>query len=85
MRNNPTMIKHPTVLRRIRAALWLGRMEAIKTGERVKHYISNRKGNNFLRVDVYPNGKIAIWGDCSIDITEMVMSVFYENKGRVYN
>ena len=52
-----TTFANPTFQKRIRQALWLSRMESLKTGKRVVNYVTNRYGRNVLRLDVY-DGKL---------------------------
>lgn len=52
-----TTFSHPTFQKRIRQALWLSKLESLKTGKRVVNYVQNRNGRNVLRIDVY-DGKL---------------------------
>ena len=52
-----TTFKNPTFQKNIRLALWLSKLESLKTGKRVVNYVTNRYGRNVLRLDVY-NGKL---------------------------
>lgn len=52
-----TTFKHPTFQKHIRQALWLSKLESLKTGKRVVNYVQNRNGRNVLRIDVY-DGKL---------------------------
>lgn len=56
-----TSLTNPTFAKRIRRIFWLAKMEAIKTKKRSTHYVKNKKGNNCLRVDVYPGGEMAAY------------------------
>lgn len=79
MRNNVNTFKHPKVICAIRFALWLARLEAKKKSKQFSgfvkgtQYVRNRKGNNYLRVDVYGDGVVRIFGDQSRDVTGIVL------------
>ncbi|MGL5013072.1 MAG: hypothetical protein ACRC6V_02120 [Bacteroidales bacterium] len=47
-----TSFSNPTFIRRIRRALWLAKLQSLKTGKRSTQYVVNRKGNSVLRLDV---------------------------------
>lgn len=67
MRNNAATFSHPETIRKIKAALWIARIEAAKLAKRRgslsgkagtyasegRQYVQNKKGNNYLRVSVY--------------------------------
>ena len=53
-----TSLNHPTIQKRIKRSIWLATMQAVKTGERATEYVSNRKGNKVLRVDVLADGRV---------------------------
>lgn len=84
MRNNTAALRHPTIKRSIRRAIWLAKLEAKRkelngTAGFVRgvQYVQNRKGNNVIRVDWYrgecaaDSGLIA-YGDQSRNITGLV-------------
>lgn len=52
-----TTFNHPTFQKRIRQALWLSKLESLKTGKRVVNYVTNRHNERVLRLDVY-DGKL---------------------------
>lgn len=52
-----TTFANPTFQKRIRQALWLSKLESIKTGKRVVNYVTNRHNECILRLDVY-DGKL---------------------------
>ena len=78
MRNNVATFRHPSVIKTIRRALWLARLECkrkAKAGSKWAkgtQYIANRKGLLYLRVDVYHDGTVCIWGDASRDVTQTI-------------
>lgn len=81
MKNNITMLSHPTIQRKIRNAIWLAKLEALSTKKDArKVYVQNRKGNNIMRVDVSKDLQITVWGDCSRNISDMVMASLYANR-----
>lgn len=82
MRNNVTAFSHPEVIRKIRGALWIARIEAKKTGREGRQYIANRKGNNFLRVSAYADGSFRIWGDQSREVTPLILAAVVRSSGR---
>lgn len=68
MRNNITALVHPETLRKMRAALWIARIEATKKAKarkaqggmacgqyacEARQYITNARGHNYLRLSVY--------------------------------
>jgi len=83
-RNNITMLSHPTVKNNIRTAI----ADAAKLAQTSKYkvgraYVMNRKGNNFLRIDVdlnAPRGsRLRAWGDCSKNVTDLVTEALLGN------
>ena len=52
-----TTFANPTFQKRIRQALWLSKLESLKTGKRVVNYVTNRHNERVLRLDVY-DGKL---------------------------
>lgn len=57
-----TSLMNPRFAKKIRRAFWLTKMQSIKTKQRATSYIQNRKGNNALRIDVYPSGELVVYG-----------------------
>lgn len=47
-----TSLNNPKFAKRIRRALWLAKLQSLKTGKRSTQYVVNRKGNRVLRLDV---------------------------------
>lgn len=91
MRNNITALKHPTIVRKIRRAIWLAKLaaHAIEKGlpapsdyrrHAKQHYVQNRHGRNVMRVDYSTRTGLTVWGDQSRDITDMVEAVLYSEK-----
>ena len=83
MRNNAATFSHPETIRKIRAALWLARIEAVKKSKQTgkahmgTQYVRNRKGISYLRVSVGKDKRgfwVHIWGDQSRDITGLVLA-----------
>ena len=82
MRNNITAYKHPTIVRKIRQALWLAKLEAVreyKNGKfpyHAKRYVTNRHGHNIMRVSFFIDfdGRyMQVYGDQSRNITDMIV------------
>lgn len=81
MKNNITMLNHPTMQRKIRNAVWLATIQVMKTGKPAKQfYVQNRFGRNIMRVDVAADRSLTVWGDCSRNITDMVIASLYKNR-----
>ncbi len=81
MKNNITMLNHPTMQRKIRNALWMAKMTVKLTGRPAKQfYIQNRFGHNIIRLDMAADGQITVWGDQSRNITSMVEASLYANR-----
>lgn len=91
MRNNITALKHPTIVRKIRRAIWLAKLaaHAIEKGlpepsdyyrHAKQHYVQNRHGNAIMRVDYSTYTGLTVWGDQSRNITDMVEAVLYSEK-----
>lgn len=79
MHNNISALRHPTIQRKIRQAIWLARLAAYadkkKTGTSgiSKHnYVQNRHGQNIMRIDYYTNGGLVVYGDQARNITAMI-------------
>lgn len=56
-----TSLSHPKFLKRIKRALWLAKLQSMKTGKRATEYVQNRKGNNVLRIDVFATGELVCY------------------------
>ena len=56
-----TSFNNPKFAKRIRRSFWLAKMETIKTNKRATYYVKNRKGNNSLRIDYYPQGELVVY------------------------
>lgn len=81
MKNNITMMSHPTMQRKIRNAIWLSKIQAKATGKTAKQfYVQNRNGQNIMRVDVSPSLEVTVWGDCSRNVTSMVLDSIEASK-----
>ena len=79
MRNNITALNHPTMQRKLRNAIWFAKMEAKQNGHG-REYIENRSGDAVMRVDVFADGSLRVWGDQSRNITQMVVDSIEANK-----
>ena len=60
-----TSLNNPKFAKRIRRSFWIAKMEAIKTKKRSTVYVKNKKGNNSLRIDYYPQGELVVYGSGS--------------------
>lgn len=58
-------LTHPTTIRHIRQALWLCKLERHATKCRAVQYVKNKKGENFLRIDLAYNGDLWVHADGS--------------------
>lgn len=56
-----TSLSHPKFLKRIKRALWLAKLQSLKTGKRSTEYVKNRKGNNVLRIDMFASGEMVCY------------------------
>lgn len=81
MKNTITQFSHPTVVKQIRRALWLARLEQAKTGKDSRQYVQNRKGNNYLRISVHSDRSVVIYGDCSRIVTDKVLTAAIKARG----
>lgn len=72
-----TTFNHPTFQKRIRQALWLSKLESLKTGKRVVNYVQNRNGRNVLRIDVYDGKLTSVYasGHSSKDFASVLSNV----------
>lgn len=69
-----TSFKHPTFIKRIKRALWLAKLQSLKTDYRCTEYVQNRNGRNVLRLDVKGNTLVAAYasGTGSKDYTAVI-------------
>lgn len=84
MKNNAATFSHPATIQKLRWALWLTRLEAVKRSKQnnvgygfAKTYIQNKKGRNYLRLDVTRDNGTTIarvWGDCSKLVTDLAIT-----------
>lgn len=56
-----TSLSHPTTIKRIKRQLWLCKLESMSKHKRSTQYVKNKHGNNFLRIDLYPNGELVCY------------------------
>ena len=72
-----TTFKHPTFQKRIRQALWLSKLESLKTGKRVVNYVTNRYNERVLRLDVYDGKLTSVYasGHGSKDFAPMLKKI----------
>lgn len=72
-----TSLNNPKFAKKVRRSFWLAKMEAIKTKERATCYIKNRKGNNSLRIDVYPKGDFVAYsaGNGSKNCANLIIGI----------
>ncbi|UZS00844.1 hypothetical protein [Pseudomonas phage vB_PsaM_M1] len=70
-----TSLSHPKFLKRIKRALWLAKLQSMKTGRRSTEYVVNRSGRNVIRLDVYKDGSMSAYasGMGSKDISKMIL------------
>ena len=70
-----TSFTNPKFAKRIKRALWLAKLQSMKTGKRATEYVVNRRGRNVIRLDVYPKGDMAAYasGCGSKDIAKMIL------------
>lgn len=70
-----TSLTHPTMIAKIRLAMklaFLGRGQ-LMNGHGNRCYIQDRNGRNIMRLQ-YLNNQFTVYGDCSKDITEVVIN-----------
>ena len=72
-----TTFSHPTFQKRIRQALWLSKLESLKTGKRVVSYVTNRHNERVLRIDVYDGKLTSVYasGHSSKDFAPMLKKI----------
>ena len=56
-----TSFSNPKFAKKIRRQYWILKMQAIKTKQRATGYVTNRHGNNVLRIDVHKSGEIVAY------------------------
>lgn len=61
--------------KRIKRALWIAKLQSMKTGKRSTEYVQNRHGRNVIRLDVYKDGSMSAYasGMGSKDISKMIL------------
>jgi len=70
-----TSLLNPKFAKRIKRALWLAKLQSMKTGKRSTEYVQNRNGRNVIRIDVYSDGSMSAYasGMGSKDISKMIL------------
>lgn len=70
-----TSLLNPKFAKRIKRALWLAKLQSMKTNKRSTEYVQNRNGRNVIRLDVYKDGSMAAYasGMGSKDISKMIL------------
>jgi len=70
-----TSLLNPKFAKRIKRALWLAKLQSMKTGKRSTEYVQNRYGRTVIRLDVYPKGDMSAYasGMGSKDISKMIL------------
>lgn len=79
-------LSHPTTVRHIRQALWLCKLELCKQKRQAKEcqavqYVKNKKGENFLRIDLRNGGNVVAYGIGGKDYSKAVISAL-QYKGK---
>ena len=71
-----TSLLNPKFAKRIKRALWLAKLQSMKTGKRSTEYVQNRHNRNVIRLDVYKDGSMSAYasGMGSKDISKLVLS-----------
>lgn len=66
---------NPKFAKRIKRALWLAKLQSMKTGKRCTEYVQNRHGRNVIHLDVYKDGSMSAYasGMGSKDISKMIL------------
>lgn len=67
-----TSLNHPKTIKRIKRALWLAKLAACKNGQRGTEYVKNKKGNNYLRIDVYKTGELQCYASRQQNVTALI-------------
>lgn len=70
-----TSFTNPKFLKRIKRALWLAKLQSMKTGKRSTEYVVNRNGRNVIRLDVYKDGSMSAYasGMGSRDYSSLIL------------
>lgn len=70
-----TSLLNPKFAKRMKRALWLAKLQSMKTGKRCTEYVKNRKGNACIRIDVYSDGSMSAYasGMGSKDYSAMIL------------
>jgi hypothetical protein len=70
-----TSLLNPKFAKRIKRALWLAKLQSMKTGKRCTEYVKNRNGRNVIRLDVYSDGSMAAYasGRGSKDMSAVIL------------
>ena len=70
-----TSFSNPKFAKHIKRALWLAKLQSMKTGKRCTEYVQNRHGRNVIRLDVYKDGSMSAYasGMGSKDISKMIL------------
>lgn len=78
MKNNRTMLAHPAIQRKIKIAAlkaWFAARGPKGNGTSKQHYVANRYGRLIMRIDYRESEGFTVWGDCSANITAMIMPI----------
>lgn len=86
-----TSLKHPTMIRKVRRAVWLAKLAAHAQAKGLpapadyrrhakQHYVANRYGHLIMRVDYSIQSGITVYGDCSVNITHTIKQALQESK-----
>lgn len=70
-----TSLLNPKFAKRIKRALWIAKLQSMKTGKRCTEYVKNRNGRNVIRLDVYKDGSMSAYasGMGSKDMSKMIL------------
>ena len=76
-----TSLLNPKFAKRIKRALWLAKLQSIKTGKRATEYVQNRNGRTVIRLDVYKDGSMAAYasGMGSKDYSAIITKALEKN------
>lgn len=86
MHNNITALRHPTVMTKVRRAVWMAKLIAARKAKqnesfpRGVQYVENRKGFYFMRIDWVHGVGLTAYGQESRNITKIVNAALYEAK-----
>lgn len=75
-----TSLLNPKFAKRIKRALWLAKLQSMKTNKRATEYVKNRHGNACIRLDVYSDGSMSAYasGMGGKDISKMILTALEE-------